>query len=107
MTLQQKKRTKQKYKGNAERYRLAVFKSNRNIYAQIIDDERQVTVAAASSIKFKNGGNKDAAEKVGKEIAILGKKANVKLVFLDRRNKRYLGRIEIFSIAARKEGLVF
>ncbi len=93
------------------RPRLSVHRTNMQIYAQIIDDVKGVTVAAASSLDkdagLKNGGNKDAATKVGKLVAERAKKAGVKKVQFDRGAFLYHGRIKALAEGAREAGLEF
>lgn len=98
--------------GTSERPRLAVFRSSKNIYAQIIDDETGVTLAAASSlskeIKGKSsGGNKDGAKAVGLLIAKKCKKIKVSKVVFDRGGFRYHGRVAALADAVREAGLEF
>ena len=93
--------------------RLSIFRSNLNIYAQVIDDENGVTVAAASSTdkvlreKLKAGGNKDAAGAVGKLIAERATKVGVSVVVFDRGGYAYHGRVKALAEAAREGGLAF
>ena len=93
------------------RPRLSVFRSNLHIYAQIIDDEKGVTIAAASTaekdLRGDNGTNKDAAERVGKAIAERAVKAGVKEVVFDRGGYSYHGRVKALGDAAREGGLSF
>lgn len=94
------------------RLRLTVYRSNCNIYAQIIDDEKSVTLAAASTkdkdIKgIKSGGNKDAAVAVGQLIAKRAVKAGIKDVYFDRSGYLYHGRVKALADAARENGLSF
>lgn len=93
------------------RPRLSVHRTNKQIYAQVIDDVKGVTLAAASSLdkelKLKNGGNKEAAAKVGKLVGERAKKAGVKLVQFDRGAYIYHGRIKAVAEAARESGLEF
>ena len=99
-----------KAKGRA---RLSVFRSSRHIYAQIIDDERGVTLAAASTIDgdlrgtLKTGADKDAAAAVGKLVAQRATAAGVSEVVFDRGGFRYHGRIKALADAAREAGLSF
>lgn len=88
------------------RARLSVFRSHKNIYAQVIDDEKGVTVAAASSLGAK-GSDKDAAAKVGKAVAEAAIKAGVKDVVFDRGGYIYHGRVKALADAAREAGLNF
>lgn len=93
------------------RPRLSVFRSGKHIYAQIIDDRKGVTLAAASSLdesfKDKNGANKDAASTVGKMIAERAIAAGVKTVVFDRGGYQYHGRVAALATAAREGGLSF
>lgn len=95
------------------RPRLSVFRSNKQIYAQIIDDEKGLTVASASTLekdfrgKVDNGGNKAAAEEVGKLIAERAKAAGVEAVVFDRGGYLYHGRVKALADAAREGGLKF
>ena len=89
--------------------RLSVYRSNSNIFAQLIDDENGVTLVSASSIdkelKITNGGNIEAASKVGKLLADRAKKAKIKKVIFDRGGHLYHGRVKALAIAARENGL--
>ncbi len=93
------------------RPRLSVHRTNKAIYAQIIDDVQGVTLASACSADkdagLKNGGNKDAATKVGKLVAERAKKAGVKKVQFDRGAFLYHGRIKALAESAREAGLEF
>jgi large subunit ribosomal protein L18 len=95
------------------RPRLSVFRSGKNIYAQIIDDETGRTLAAASTIdkdlkaSVANGGTQAAAETVGKLIAERGKQAGVEQVVFDRGSYLYHGRVKALADAAREGGLQF
>ena len=97
--------------GVPDRPRLAVFRSNQHIYAQLIDDLSGRTLASASSnekgSKQSNGGNTDAAKQVGKAIAERASGAGVKAVVFDRGGFRYHGRIKALADAAREGGLKF
>ncbi len=93
--------------GTASRPRLNVFRSNANIYAQVIDDENQVTIASASSLDIENGGNIDAAAQVGKLIAERALAKNVNAVVFDRGGYLYHGRVKALAEAARAAGLQF
>lgn len=98
---------------NSERPRLSVFRSSKHIYAQVIDDRRGVTLAAASSLekdiraKVKTGADKAAAELVGKLVADRAKSAGVSDVVFDRGGYLYHGRVQALAEAARKGGLTF
>ena len=104
-------RVRNKVVGTTEIPRLNVFRSNKNIFAQIIDDEKGVTLVSASSIdkelKLTNGGNLEAATKVGELIAKRAKKAKINKVVFDRGGYLYHGRVEALANAARENGLEF
>ena len=88
--------------------RLAVFKANRHIYAQLIDDTVGKTLAAASSLKVKAKGKKsDLAKEVGKAIAAQGLAKNIKAVKFDRGGFAYHGRVKALAEGAREGGLEF
>ena len=89
--------------------RLCVYKSSQHIYAQIISSCGTMTIAAASSVssKMKNGGNVEAASKVGDLIAQAAKKAKVSKVAFDRSGFKYHGRVKALAEAAREGGLDF
>jgi large subunit ribosomal protein L18 len=95
------------------RPRLSVFRSSKQIYAQVIDDVRGVTVAAASTIekdlrgKLKTGATVEAAKEVGKLVAERAAKAGVKEVVFDRSGYLYHGRVKALADAAREGGLNF
>jgi len=101
-------RTRLKAVGNG-RPRLSIFRSSKNIYAQVIDDAQGVTVAAASSLESdkKAGGDKDAAATVGKLVAQRAIEKGVKDVVFDRGGFIYHGRIKALADAAREAGLNF
>jgi len=95
------------------RKRLSVFRSSKHIYAQLIDDDRGITVAAASSIEkaaregLKTGASVDAAKAVGKLIAERAQEKGVKDVVFDRGGYLYHGRVRALAEAAREGGLIF
>jgi large subunit ribosomal protein L18 len=101
-------RSRLKKVGNG-RPRLTVFRSSKNIYAQVIDDLRGVTLAAASTLEGegKSGGDKDAAAKVGKLVAERAIEKGVKDVVFDRGGHIFHGRIKALADAAREAGLNF
>jgi len=105
------RRVRKKVRGSTERPRLAVFRSNNHITAQIIDDVAGKTLAAASTTEadLRSGatGNKDAAKKVGALIADRAKAAGVTKVVFDRGGFKYHGRIAAVADAAREGGLEF
>ena len=104
-------RTRYKLKKVSDRKRLSVFKSNNHIYAQIINDEKGITLASASSmeknIRAKKNTNKELAEKIGIEIAKRSIKNGIKDVVFDKGKYKYHGIIKILAEAARAEGLNF
>jgi large subunit ribosomal protein L18 len=104
-------RLRRKIRGTAERPRLAVFRSNRHIAVQLINDDEGLTIVAASSLEadLRSGatGNAEAAAKVGTLIAERAKQAGVTTVVFDRGGSRYHGRIAALAEAARAAGLEF
>ncbi|MGE5414444.1 MAG: 50S ribosomal protein L18 [Syntrophomonadaceae bacterium] len=108
-----RRRVRQRVHGAKERPRLAVFKSGRHIYAQVIDDGSGSTLAHASSLdaglrqQAVKGGSRDAAGKVGVLVAERAKKAGVTQVVFDRGGYRYHGRVKALAEAARQGGLEF
>jgi large subunit ribosomal protein L18 len=95
------------------RPRLSVFRSSQQIYAQVIDDSKGVTVAAASSLEkamreaLKSGANIEAARRIGREIAERARKAGVEKVVFDRGGYMYHGRVKALAEGAREGGLDF
>ena len=102
-------RVRTKISGTAVEPRLNVFRSNTQIYAQIINDETGTTLASSSSVqlKIKNGGNIEGAKLVGADIAKKAKEANISKVVFDRGGYQYHGRVEALADAARENGLEF
>jgi large subunit ribosomal protein L18 len=101
-------RTRAKIHGTAERPRLSVHFSNLHITAQIIDDDKKVTLAYATTVGTKMTGTKtEKAAKIGEEIAKKAKAKKVTKVVFDRGSKLYAGRMAALADAARKEGLEF
>ena len=102
------KRVASKIRGTAERPRLAVHISNLHVSAQLVDDQKGVTIAAASTVGQKISGTMtDKAAAVGKDIAAKAKKAKVKQVVFDRSDRKYHGRVKALAEAVRAEGLEF
>ena len=99
--------------GSPERPRLSVFRSDKHIYAQLIDDYAGKTLAAAASTlddvrgDLKNGGNVAAAQRVGKAIAERAKSMGISKVAFDRGGRQYHGRVKALADAAREAGLKF
>lgn len=107
-------RIRKKVSGTPERPRLAVYRSNNHIYAQVIDDESGRTLAAASTLSADvkgstegNGANVAAAEAVGKKLAELCKEKQISKVAFDRGGYMYHGRVQALADAAREGGLDF
>jgi len=103
-------RVRKKVQGTATRPRLAVFRSNRYIYAQVIDDDQGVTIAAASSREGKLAKktlNVDTANEVGELIGSRAKDAGIEEVVFDRGGFAYHGRVKALADGARKAGLEF
>ena len=103
------KRVRNKISGTNECPRLCVFRSNKHIEAQLIDDTKGVTLLATSSVslKLKNGGNVEAAAQVGKDIATKALAKNITTVVFDRAGYIYHGRVQALAEAAREAGLKF
>jgi len=99
--------------GTPARPRLAVFRSSKHIYAQVIDDAKGATLASASTLdeaiqgQASYGGNKAAAALVGKAVAERAKQAGIDKVCFDRRSYKYHGRVQALADAAREAGLSF
>lgn len=98
--------------GTPERPRLNVFRSSKHVYAQLIDDTNGITIASASTLDsdlkdLANGGNIEAARKVGEMIAKRAREKGVELVVFDRGGYLYHGRIQALADAAREGGLQF
>lgn len=108
-----KARIRGKVFGTPERPRLSVFRSGSHIYAQIINDETGVTLAAASTLSPElkgregHGGNSDAARAVGSLIAAKAKSASISQVVFDRNGFLYHGRVKALAEGAREAGLDF
>ena len=106
-------RVRAKVRGSAERPRLAVYRSLKHIYAQLIDDDAGSTVAAASTVETalreagKSGGNIDGAKVVGALLAGRAKEKGLTKVVFDRGGFRYHGRVKSLADAARENGLDF
>jgi len=111
LRLIRKKRVRAKIFGTDQRPRLSVFRSNRHIFLQIIDDKRGVTLVSASDQEIKNKDKKMTKVEVAKETGkILGQRAlekKIKEVVFDRNGYRYHGRVRAVAEGARDAGLVF
>ena len=102
------RRVRKNVRGIADRPRLAVFRSSNHIYAQIIDDDRGHTLAAATSLELKSADSKvDVAKAVGEAVAKSALAAGVTKVVFDRGGYKYHGRVKALAEAARSEGLSF
>ena len=100
------KRVRAKISGTAERPRLAVFRSNKQIVAQLIDDKKGATLASASSLKLDSKMNStQKAKQVGQAIAKTAKDKKISQAVFDRRDKQYHGRVKALAEAARENGL--
>jgi len=111
--LRRQRRVRKRIFGTAERPRLAVFRSSKHIYAQVIDDVDGRTLATASTVEpdvkgqQAYGGNKAAATVVGRVLAERAKQAGIDRVCFDRRSYKYHGRVQALAEAAREAGLLF
>ena len=112
--LVKKRRIREKIKKRSnDRYRLSVYRSSNNIYAQIIDDNKGATLLSLSTLdkkiksKLKNTGNKEAASEIGKNLAEMAKQKGIKKVVFDRGSYLYHGRIKALADSAREAGLEF
>ncbi|MEE8171021.1 MAG: 50S ribosomal protein L18 [Phycisphaerae bacterium] len=109
--LRRKRRVRGRVFGTAERPRLSVFRSNKQIYAQIIDDSTGRTLCAMSSRSktlqesLGSGGNKTAATEVGKALADVAKQKGIQSVVFDRSGYRYHGRVRALADAVRQSGV--
>ena len=98
-------RVRKKIVGSGSRPRLAVFRSNRHIYAQLIDDVRSVTLAAASDAEVKGDDKTTRAKAVGELLASRAKDAGIEAVVFDRGGRLYHGRVAALAEGAREGGL--
>jgi large subunit ribosomal protein L18 len=107
------KRVRKKLSGTSERPRMTVFRSARHIYVQIVDDMSSVTLASASTMSkdFREsglrGGNKEAAKKIGEEIAKKARDKQIEAVLFDRGGYKFHGRVKTLADAAKEAGLKF
>ena len=102
-----KKKIRAKIKGTETRPRLTVFRSNKFIYTQIINDLTGKTLAEASDLKITKGTKTERAKEVGRAIAAAGLKAKIKQVVFDRNGFKYTGRVKLVADEARAGGLEF
>lgn len=102
-----KRKIRAKIKGTTERPRLSVFRSNKFIYAQVIDDIIGKTLAQASDVKITKGAKTDRAKEVGRIIGQVCLKEKINKVVFDRNGFKYTGRIKLVADEARAAGLKF
>ncbi|WP_159951454.1 50S ribosomal protein L18 [Polaribacter septentrionalilitoris] len=102
-----KRRIRKIVSGTAAKPRLSVYRSNKEIYAQLVDDVNGVTLASVSSRDIKAGTKAEASAAVGKSIAEKATKAGVETVAFDRNGYLYHGRVKVLADAAREAGLKF
>jgi large subunit ribosomal protein L18 len=104
-------RVRKKLHGTAQRPRLSLYRSNLHLYAQLIDDDAQVTLGSASTLQMgdavKYGGNIKAAQELGKKVADVAKTKGITAVVFDRGHYKYHGRVKALADAARSSGLTF
>ncbi len=106
-------RVRKSLKGNSEKPRLTVFRSNKHVYCQVIDDTTRKTLVSSSTVDkdvrsaLKGTGNKDAAAAIGKSIAERALAAGIQAVCFDRGPYKYHGRVAALADAAREAGLKF
>jgi large subunit ribosomal protein L18 len=111
--LRRQRHVRKRLFGTPERPRLAVFRSSKHIYAQVVNDENGTTLASASTLdpeirkEVGYGGNKAAAAVVGRMVAERAKQAGIDKICFDRRSYRYHGRVQTLADAARQAGLQF
>ena len=107
--LKRRRRVRAKVRGTAERPRISVFRSNRGIFAQLIDDDAAVTLAGVSwtEAELRKLGPLDQAKKAGELLAERAKKAGVEEVVFDRGGYQYHGRVQALAEGAREGGLRF
>ena len=107
--LRRHRRVRGKISGTAERPRLVVFRSNRGIFAQLVDDETGRTLASASwtTVAKKDGSKTEQAAEVGKALAAAAKKAGIERCVFDRGGYLYHGRVKALGEGAREGGLQF
>ena len=102
-----KKKIRAKILGTKERPRLSVFRSNKFIYAQVIDDMLGKTLAQANDVKMKKGAKTERAKEVGRMVADVFSKIKISKVVFDRNGFKYTGRIKLVADEARAAGLKF
>lgn len=98
---------RRKIEGSGSKPRLSVYRSNKHIYAQVIDDEKKVTIASASDLKAKKGSKTERARQVGIDVAKAAMQKKVKEIVFDRSGYKYHGRVKSLAEGARETGLKF
>lgn len=102
-----KRKIRAKIDGTEAKPRLSVYRSNKFIYAQLIDDDAKATLASASDVKMTKGTKTERAEEVGRQVAEAAKAKGITTVVFDRNGFKYTGRVKLLADAARKGGLAF
>ncbi len=100
-------RTRSSVFGTPTMPRLSVFRSNKAIYAQVIDDTKKATLASASSLEIKSGSKTEKSSQTGKEVAKRAIEKGIKAVVFDRGSYRFHGRVKALADGARESGLKF
>ena len=100
-------RVRKKVSGTAERPRLVVFRSDKHIYAQLVNDDAGRTIATVSSLKIADGKKSEKAAEVGKQVAVIAKDKGITRVVFDRGGYKYHGRVKAVADGAREGGLEF
>ena len=100
-------RVRKKVSGTAERPRLVVFRSDKHIYAQLVDDDAGRTIVTVTSTKVSNGKKTERASEVGKQVAAVAKDKGITRVVFDRGGYKYHGRVKAVADGAREGGLEF
>ena len=100
-----KRKIRMRISGTAERPRFSVFRSNKFIYAQLIDDTAEATLVSASDLKIATGTKTERAQAVGKALALAAVAKNISSVVFDRNGYKYTGRVKLVADAAREAGL--
>lgn len=106
--IRRKNKIRAKISGTANRPRLSVFKSNKGMYIQLIDDQKNITLASVHSKQINNNINKtEIAKELGKMIALKAKEKDIKSIVFDRGGYKYHGRVRQLAESAREHGLKF
>jgi large subunit ribosomal protein L18 len=100
-------RVRKKVSGTADRPRLVVFRSDKHIYAQLVDDDAGRTIATVSSLKVGGSKKTEKAAEVGKQVAVVAKDKGISRVVFDRGGYKYHGRVKAVADGAREGGLEF